>query len=105
MLKQLAVAVAALALASPAHADNDSYLADVYKYGTPPLATDPVTLIALGEQTCSDARGYLQAGVQPQKIDLKLLIASNWPNFPYGRSATAIVNSALDNLCPEISAG
>lgn len=82
-----AVAVAALILAAPAHADSNQYLADLAAHGVPMVSQG--NALDQGLKVC-DA---LRAGVTPEQT---------FGNFGFFTGfAPVIVDLAQHDLCPE----
>lgn len=92
------VAVAGIAIAPAAVADDQGYLDELSATGLPVSDDNRGTLIQLGQQTCLTAREdpAMQTG------DLAMQIAEARSAYPYGK-AQLVVASALHNYCPELT--
>lgn len=89
----LAAVAAAIALAAPARADDQSYLANLSAHGIFTFI-NPDGLIAAGNAICDDLRRGVSIPDEIGKFQ-----AMHYQAKPAG--AAAMVNAAHDELCPD----
>ncbi|MUL85387.1 MULTISPECIES: DUF732 domain-containing protein [unclassified Mycolicibacterium] len=93
------VAVAGIALAPAALADDHDYLEELSSVGMPVSDGNRDVLIQLGQQACVTAH----EDPSMHADDLAMQIVEARSAYPFDR-ARLVVSSALHNYCPDVTA-